>query len=499
LTATCKLTVPEWIEIAARSAPGKIALSFDERHWTWSALRASVVAAAATLEANLITPQGRIGILAANRPGIVFAIFAAPRIGRSFVPLNWRQTGSELRWQLEDAAIDLLLVDRDRLALADAATSARPTAILPIESLEKSPRQSGVSDESTRIDLASDAAIIYTSGTSGRPKGTRLTYGNIWHSAIASALHLGHRGDDIWLLSLPMFHIGGLSILFRAAIGAASVVLHERFDAERVVAAIDGGATLVSVVPTTLQAMLGARGQHGWPEHLRLVLVGGSAAPEALIEDSLRLGLPVAPTYGLTEAASQVATLLPADLPRKHGSSGVPLPLTELRIAVDERAAPDGVAGQVEIRGPTVSPGYLGALKDEHRGAESWFQTGDIGYLDEDGFLYLLDRRDDLIVSGGENIYPTEIERVLREHPLAVDAAVFARPHPTWGSRPAAAVVWAGDHAIAEQELELWCRQRLAAYKVPDEFRCVDELPRSPSGKLLRKLLQDRFNPEIVE
>ncbi len=207
--------------------------------------------------------------------------------------------------------------------MAKAACATLPVTIVPIAEIERLPPLVSGPDESPRIDLQREATVIYTSGTSGRPKGARITYGNLWFSAIASALHLGHHSEDVWLAAMPLFHVGGLAILFRGVIGAVPVVLHERFEPEEVLAAIDDGVTLLSVVPAMLQRMLDVRGNAPWPLSLRCVLLGGSAAPPRLIAECVRHGIPVAPTYGLTECTSQVTTLLPEQAPYKMSSSGV--------------------------------------------------------------------------------------------------------------------------------------------------------------------------------
>ena len=241
-----------------------------------------------------------------------------------------------------------------------------------------------------------------------------------------------------------------------------------------------------------LQRLLEANAGGFWPPSLRCVLLGGSAALPGLIEESVRRGIPIAPTYGLTEATSQVTTLLPDETPRKPGSSGVPLPLTEVRIVAQAGVAPPGEVGEIEIRGPALFAGYIhDQLQGSHDLNDGWFRTGDAGYLDSDGYLYIVDRRDDLIVSGGENVYPAEIERVLRQHPSVLDAGVIGVGDESWGSRPLAAVVWRGDLDRASADLLDHCRQHLPGYKIPDRFLFLSELPRSPSGKLLRRTLRE--------
>jgi O-succinylbenzoic acid--CoA ligase len=484
--------IPNWLDVAARSHPDKLALSFDERRWTFADLRRSVAATAAVLADARAGSPGRIGIASANRPGVLFTAHAATRMSVPFVPLNWRQTPGEIAWQLRDAEISVLVVDEERADVARAACARLPVTIVPIAELEHLPPPSGGPSESPRIDLEQEAMVIYTSGTSGRAKGARITYGNLWFSAIASALHLGYHPHDVWLAAMPLFHVGGLAILFRSVIGAIPVVLHERFEPNSALAAIDDGATLLSVVPTMLQRLLEARGDVPWPLSLRCVLLGGSAAQPRLVEECVCRGIPVAPTYGLTEATSQVTTLLPDQVPRKQSSSGLPLPLTEVRIVIGTEVAPAGEVGEIEIRGPTIFAGYVGGDAAEGRPlVDGWFRTGDAGYLDRNGFLYVIDRRDDLIVSGGENIYPAEIERVLREHPAVLDAGVIGVGDELWGSRPLAAIVWRGAFDRARPDLIRHCRQHLPGYKIPDRFLLFPELPRSPSGKLLRRALRE--------
>ena len=493
MTAATALQLPNWLDAAARSHPKKLAFSFADTDWTYADLRRSAYAAAAILADARGEAPGRIGILSTNRPGFVFAVHAATRIAAPIVPLNWRQTSDEIAWQLRDAAVRVLVVDEERFDIALTASAGLPIMIVAMKDLERASVLTNCSDDEAPIDLGREAAVIYTSGTSGRPKGARISYGNLWFSAIGSALHLGHLSDDVWLASMPLFHVGGLSILFRAVIGALPVVLQERFDPERMMSAIADGATLVSVVPFMLNRMLEVLGDARWPVSVRHVLVGGSSTPPNLILECLHLGIPVAPTYGLTESTSQATTLLPEEAASRPFSSGLPLPFTEVRIIVPNGAASPGEIGSIEIRGPTLFAGYLGA-NDRPAGttSEGWFETGDAGYIDDDGYLFVIDRRDDLIVSGGENVYPAEIERVLHDHPSVVDAGVIAVADGDWGSRPVAGVVWRDDPGTAVAQLLRYCEERLARYKIPDRIVLLEDLPRSSSGKLLRRELRER-------
>jgi len=345
------------------------------------------------------------------------------------------------------------------------------------------------------VDLAEVHCIIYTSGTTGRPKGAMLTYGNHWWSAIGSSLNLGMHRDDRWLACVPFFHVSGLSILMRSVIYGMPVVLHETFEPAAVNRSIDeDGVTIISVVSNMLFRMLEQRGEKPYPEALRCVLLGGGPAPQPLLEDCERRGIPVVQTYGMTETASQIVTLPPEDAIRKLGSAGKPLLSAELRIVRDGYTQPAGQVGEIVVRGPNVTIGYHNrpeataeALRD------GWLHTGDLGYLDEEGYLYVFDRRSDLIISGGENVYPAEVESVLLAHPAVKEAGVTGIPDEKWGQVPAAAVKPDEGAAISEEALIQFCRERLAAYKVPKRIKFVAQLPRNASDKLMRRLLKDLF------
>jgi O-succinylbenzoic acid--CoA ligase len=346
-------------------------------------------------------------------------------------------------------------------------------------------------------DPAATLAIVYTSGTTGRPKGAMLTIGNHWWSAVGSALNLGVHADDRWLACLPLYHVGGLSILLRSAVYGTTAVVHDGFDAEAVNRALDEEwVTIVSVVSVMLQRMLDARGDRPYPSSLRCVLLGGGAAPRPLLERCARLGVPVVQTYGLTETASQVVTLAPEDALRKLGAAGRPLYPNELRVVAHGRDAAAGEPGEILVRGPVVMAGYAGRPEATARAiVDGWLHTGDVGHLDADGYLYVLDRRDDLIVTGGENVYPAEVEAALLAHPWVAEAGVVGAPDDTWGQRVVAVVRLAGAPDLATADavdtLRAHCRAHLAGYKVPSEIRIAAEpLPRTASGKLRRAELR---------
>jgi len=292
---------------------------------------------------------------------------------------------------------------------------------------------------------------------------------------------------------MPLYHVGGLSMLMRGAVFGGPVRLQPRFDAGAVSDALDGGDIAgLSLVPTMLSRLLAYRCGRPVSAGLRVVLLGGAAIPPELLRRALAAGYPVCATYGLTEATSQVATSAPtqpgaADLPPMRPLRGI-----ELRIVDAGRDLPQGAAGEIAVHGPTVMQGYLNDAEATHRALrDGWLLTGDIGYLSADGGLHVLDRRDDLVVSGGENVYPAEVEAVLLEHPAVTEAAVTGVPDTDLGARVVAWVTTRPGAQVDAAALESFCRARLAGYKLPRDFRFVDTLPRTAGGKLQRQRLAE--------
>ena len=499
---TAALTsMPDWLRQRAQSTPSRFALRCGADRLTFAELDALVDVAVAHLQDEGVRPGHVVGVLARNSTGFVVAVHAIARLGAVLLPLNLRLIPSELAWQLRDAGAHRLLHDESQREIGRAVRDEiAPLQLLPLEAISKQQaiaearHASPLHDAQRPFDLGATHSLVYTSGTTGTPKAAMLTYGNHLWSAIGSALNLGLREDDRWLACLPLFHVGGLAILLRGAIYGTTAIVHESFDAARVNASIDDdGVTIISVVANMLQRMLDQRGERPYPKSLRCVLLGGGPAPEPLLQRCAALGVPVVQTYGLTEAASQVSTLAPEDALRKLGSAGKPLFGTQLRIENSEgEVLAPGVEGEIVVHGPTVTPGYLNRPDATSRAIrDGWLHTGDIGYVDSEGYLYVLDRRDDLIVSGGENVYPAEIEAVLQSHPDVIEAGVYGAPDERWGQRPVATVVLRPGATVTPDALVAHCRERLAAYKTPSRIEVRDELPRNAAGKLVRSRLRD--------
>jgi O-succinylbenzoic acid--CoA ligase len=425
-----------------------------------------------------------VAVLLGNGLDFVRLVHAVAMCDARCLPLNTRLTRAELAHQLRSSRATHLIHGRGELGERALACElpALDIAVLEGGQLEAAADRAPGDELIEHIDLDAVFAVLFTSGTSGAPKGVCLTHGNLHASALG------------WLACLPLFHIGGLSILMRNVLLGSPVLIHERFDPERVSAAIDEGITHVSMVPTMLGRLLDLRGEKPAPASLRAILLGGAAAPAGLLERARKLGFGVLPSYGLTEACSQVATCDPGDsenASQETGSVGRALFGTEIRIA-DARgdALPPGREGEILVRGPTVMAGYLDDAEESSRALrQGWLHTGDVGALDPAGRLRVLDRRADLIVSGGENVSPAEVEAVLRDHQDIADVAVAGLPDPDLGSRVTAWIVLKAGARSRGADLRRFCRQRLAGFKVPKEIRFAAELPRNSSGKLLRRCL----------
>ena len=411
----------------------------------------------------------------ANHPATVVLLFALRRLGAALVPLNVRLAPAELRDQRDRVRPRLVLADAER---RDVLPGAQP--------LEGWARTGAAPVPGEPTDPGADWALLFTSGTTGRPKAARLTVGAFDALARASAENLLPRPGDRWLCNLPLFHVGGLCTAVRCAHDGATLVLQPRFDAATMVRAVrEDGITHGSLVARTLEECLDAGLQ---PGKLRGVLVGGGPVPPGLVERARSRGIPVLLTYGLSEACSQVTTEHPADA--DGATAGAPLPGLDLRILdAGGRPVPPGEEGAIAVRGATLMRGYL---DDEAATAEvlrdGWLRTGDLGRLDTRGRLTVLARRTDLILSGGENVYPAEVEAVLAAHPGVAEVAVVGRPDSRWGQVPVAVVV--PRPAAVLDDLRSWARARLAAFKVPAEVLPATRLPRTAAGKVDRAAVE---------
>lgn len=480
--------MPNWLYKRAFLSPERIALEYGEVKISFKELHKRSLALAGKLASLQIKQGDFVAFLLKNGIHTVELIHALEYIGAVIVPLNNRLAPAELRFQLEDSNTTLLIYDESfsskAIEAAEPLESVKAMAIHELGRLAESDFQ-----PKTEINLDSDHTIMYTSGTTGSPKGVMLTYGNHWWSAIGSALNLGLQESDKWLCTVPMFHMSGLSILMRSVIYGIPVVIHDAFDPEKANEAIhSNGVTIVSVVSAMLARMVHAL-ENNYPKSFRCMLLGGGPAPKPLLEACTEKNIPVFQTYGMTETASQIVTLSSEYMLTKIGSAGKPLFHAQLKIEKDGAIAEPHEVGEIVVKGANVTKGYLRRKQATEKAIRNgWLYTGDLGYLDEDGFLYVVDRRSDLIISGGENVYPAEIEATLLSHPSVVEAGVTGREDERWGQVPIAFVV-KHDKSVDEEQLQTFCREKLAGYKVPKNIYFVNELPRNGANKLMRREL----------
>jgi O-succinylbenzoic acid--CoA ligase len=442
------MLVDGWLARAASQRPNGIALETPQESCSYVRLHAAASTGAGELAARGAGPGSRVAI--ALPAGLDFAVtlHACLLLGAVAVPID------------------------PRMSAAERAQIAAGSTVLISEPLGEGPAPAGVPGRSVH-ELDATAVIIHTSGTTSAPRPIELTYGNFLWSALGSAVALGLDPRERWLCALPLSHVGGLSILLRSAIYATTAVVHERFEEDRVLHALQTQeVTLTSLVATTLARLLDAGLEH--PPMLRSALTGGGPVPAALVQRARSAGVPVSLTYGLTESCSQATTTPVAEEDDASLSAGPPLFCTRVQSAAD---------GEILIKGPTVAPAA--------RAGDGWLHTGDLGEIDEHGRLLVTGRKADTIISGGENVAPAEVEAVLEAHPQVLEAAVIGRCDPRWGEAVTAIVVARSGETVEVQQLRAHCASLLAPYKVPKRVVLSSEpLPRTRSGKLLRRELR---------
>ncbi|MDX6636882.1 MAG: o-succinylbenzoate---CoA ligase [Solirubrobacterales bacterium] len=441
------MLLDNWLAQRALTCPDRLAVCGEGTQLTYLELEREATSAARRLAAKGVRRDALVVIRLRPCVEHVVALHALMKVGAIAYPVSTQLTEAELQAELDRTQPALVLSGADGAGLTEAD--------LPLLG---------------EHDLDGIHCLIGTSGTSGERRTVELTYGNHLWSAVGSAFNIGVEPTDRWLCCLPMHHVSGLSIAMRSVIYGTGMVVHDGFDVDRVGESLEGdGVTIVSVVATQLVRLLEA-GIDLLP--LRAVLVGGGPVPVEVLEEAIGRGATVVQTYGMTETASQVTTLAPGDARRKLGSAGRPLLTTHLRI--------DG--GEILVQGPTVAPGAA----DE----DGWLHTGDLGRIDEDGFLYVEDRIGDLIISGGENVVPAEVEAVLLRHPDVADVGAVGRQDDEWQEAVVAVVVLREGSSPDPDELRRHCAEHLAPFKVPKRFEFASELPRTAAGKLLRRRLR---------
>ena len=468
-----------WLLKQAATQPNQIAIDDGNERLSFAELKKQVEVLVGKIDH--LNPGSRVGILATNTLMSYKLSLAIMCSGRTIVWLNWRLAGEELERQIKDSGLQLCFVENSlwRSGMTDPfksysaflITSADPGELIPVF-------------KSNWV-----ASIMYTSGTTGRPKGVLQTFGNHFYSAVSSALNLGLSSADKWLCVAPIFHISGFSIIMRGLIYGMTVRLVEKFRAEeleRILA--NETVTIMSVVPFMLKKLIQQQNKTNthYNSAFRCMLLGGGTIDRETLEACLQRSIPVVQCYGMTETCSQIVALRSADALLKLGSVGQPLFSTQLKLSKD---------GEILLKTPALTPGYLN-LPDKlpSKMIDGWYRTGDIGHLDKEGYLYIDGRADEMLISGGENIFPQEVEQIYQRYPQINEVAVVGQNDSVWGQVPVAFVV--SDRRLSPTKLMNYGYEHLARYKVPQHYIFVSELPKNASGKIRRFMLREKLNNE---
>jgi fatty-acyl-CoA synthase len=489
-------------DLIARHAaftPDKPALIFEGEVLSYRAFHERIETAARALKAEFGVGRGdRIAILSLNRPDYLVLLYACARLGAMLVPLNWRLAAAEQMFILSDAAVKVLLLEQAFAEILPAVEATLPdTSVIGLDFTPSPPghafdallTQAMGDSRNPRVDLSCPLLIVYTSGTTGRPKGAVLRQeALLWNGVMSQHMH-GLTSDDHVLTVLPFFHVGGLNIQTTPALHTgATVTIHSRFTPDAALTTIaHDRPTLTVLVPATIQALTD---HPDWAatdlSSLKAISTGSQIVPPHLIERFVARGVPVLQVYGSTETCPvAVYTRLGGDLSRA-GSTGLPGLCCEA-VVIDDAGVelPPDTPGEIAVRGPSVFFEYWGneaATQEVLR--DGWFRTGDIGSRDADGYFFVHDRKRNMIISGGENIYPAEVERVLLEHPDVADCGVIGRPDAKWDEVPVAYVIPRAGCRPDAEVLKAHLLTQLARFKVPREFVFVDDLPRTALGKV---------------
>jgi fatty-acyl-CoA synthase len=518
-----------WTSFVRRHAhvqPDEVALRSDGGGITYRDLDTRFDQIAATFSSLGVSVGGRVGILMANRTEYIEALGGIMRLGAIAVPLNFRLVAAEVAHLLHDSGATLLLVDEERAAVAqeavavaggdasvvvvgDQALTGSVSAHRWTDILERTPSPPPLSAETVAAwEPAAPAALMYTSGTTGRPKGAVLTHLNLLMSTMAfmrTTRSLGNGGTS--LCAAPIFHIAGLAKVVPALTLGQTIVLpsSRTFDPAGILDLLESErVTDMFLVPTQWQAMCDLPDIAERSLHLRAVTWGASPALPSTMDAMARSfpDVPFTAVFGQTEMSPVTCVLDGEDATRKFGSVGLPVPAVDIRVVDEEmRDVENGQVGEIVYRGPSMMARYWNnpeATAEATRGG--WFHSGDLVRRDDEGFVFVVDRKKDMIISGGENIYSTEIEDVIDAHPKVREVAVIGVPHPRWVETPLAVIVPTdNDDPPTGEDIEAWCRKRLASYKKPSAIKIIDALPRNVSGKVLKTELRIRFGGDVQQ
>jgi fatty-acyl-CoA synthase len=500
-------------DLIARNAaftPDKPAIVFEGETLSYAALAARIEQTARALKAEFGVSRGdRVAILSLNRPDYLVLLYACARLGAMLVPLNWRLAVAEQFFILSDASVKVLVLEQAFAEILPALEASLPDASIvgldftpprgiPFERMLFRARGDG---RNPHTDLTCPLLIVYTSGTTGRPKGAVLRQqALLWNGVMSQHMH-GLTSYDHVLTVLPFFHVGGLNIQTTPALHhGATITIHPRFTPDAALEAIERDRpTLTVLVPATIQAVT----EHpDWPStdlsSLKAISTGSTIVPPYLIDRFVARGVPVLQVYGSTETCPiAIYTRLGGDLSRA-GSTGLPGLCCEAAVIDDAgKELPPNTPGEIAVRGPNVFYEYWGNEAATREALhDGWYRTGDIGLRDAEGYFWVHDRKKNLIISGGENIYPAEVERVLLEHPDVRECGVIGRPDPRWDEVPVAYVIRRAGCSVEAESLKAHVLSQLARFKVPRDIVFVDDLPRTALGKVQHFMLRQLDAPE---
>jgi len=498
------------VEARAAERPDAVAVGFAGTDTTWSALVGRVQRLAAALRAAGIAPGDRIAVLDLNHPSAVELTLACAQIGAANAVVNFRLAPPELVYVITDARARILFVGPEFAPVVDGLRADLTTVERVVRVADEyEPFLAAHEPDPGHHPAAPDDCFLqlYTSGTTGFPKGAMLTHRGLLALAESGAADADITGADVLQVAMPLFHVGGMSWALLGLAHGATVRILRRPDPVAVLDDLASGITHTFLVPALLAAMVRVPGERTFPE-LRVIWYGASPMPLPVLRACVAL-FPgrMAQVYGMTEASGAVTVLPVADhedpaVAHRLVSAGRPFPGVEIEIRdpATEEPVPVGEPGEIWVRGASLMSGYWG--RPEATAAtitpDGWLRSGDGGHKDADGYVYVTDRIKDMIISGGENIYPAEIERVLAEHPSVGDCAVIGVPDEQWGEVPKAVVVAAPGQAVDAEALLAHCRTHLAAFKCPKSVDVLAELPRNPTGKVLKKDLRKQYWPAGV-
>jgi len=502
-----ELRVADVVREHAVNSPDVVAVRQADRVLTYAALHERSSRLAQALREAGVSPGSRVAYLDRAAPEVVELLFGAAKIGAVAVPLNWRLAVPELRAVLADSRAPVLIVGDAYEEIAGEVVgglSQAPVVVRVADEYEPWLASFDSTDPGHRADSGDVALQLYTSGTTGVPKGVLMTHANLAACAETSP-YWQFDARTISMTPLPMFHIGGIGWAFLGLWNGATTILVREFVPEQVLEILEGESVTNAIfVPTMLQMLVAVPGAAERDySALRSIAYGASPITTPVLKDALRtFRCSFYGVYGLTESTGGVVQLDPEDHdpggPREYllRSAGRPLPWVELRVVDPATGAvlQRGQIGEVWLRAPNVTPGYFERPEETAAALtpDGWLRTGDGGYLDEEGYLFLTDRIKDMIVSGGENVYPVEVEEALAHHPGVAEVSVVGVPDTRWGETVKAFVVLRPGRTCSSDELVAFARGRLAGYKVPRLVEFVDDLPRTPSGKVLKRALRER-------